>query len=112
MVIFARYNNINSYNLIPFKSIIGMLQNGNFYSIIINTFGNLLVFMPLEYFIIKLFKINKPLTNFTISFCIIFIIELFQFVFKVGVLDVDDLILSTIGMMLFYLIYNRFKKLH
>lgn len=58
MVIFARYSSINSYNLIPFKSIIDVINNCNIYSIIINIFGNLLVFMPLEYFIIELFKVN------------------------------------------------------
>ena len=107
MVIFARYNTINSFNLIPFRSIIEILNNGNIYSIIINIFGNILVFMPLEYFIIELFKVNKFLLNFIISFLIILIIEIMQYVFKVGVFDIDDLILCTLGMMLFYIIYKK-----
>lgn len=110
MVVFARYNSIDSYNLIPFKSIIDILKNGPPYSIIINVFGNLLVFMPLEYFLIELFKVNKFLVNFILSFCIILLIELFQYVFKVGVLDIDDLILCTVGMMLFYICYNLLIK--
>ena len=110
MVIFARYNTINSYNLIPFKSIIEIFNNGNIYSIIINIFGNLLIFMPLEYFIIELFKVKKFLLNFIISFIIIFIIEIIQYIFKIGVLDIDDLILCTLGMMLFYIIYNKTKE--
>ena len=109
MVIFARYNTINSFNLIPFKSIIEIFNNGNIYSIIINIFGNLLIFMPLEYFIIELFEINKFLLNFISSFLIILIIEIIQYIFKVGVLDIDDLILCTLGMMLFYIIYNKTK---
>lgn len=110
MVIFARYNTINSFNLIPFKSIIEIFNNSNIYSIIINIFGNLLIFMPLEYFIIELFKINKFLLNFISSFLIILIIEIIQYIFKVGVLDIDDLILCTLGMMLFYIIYSKIKK--
>ena len=110
MVLFARYNSINSYNLIPFKSIIDIFRNGTSYSIIINVFGNLLVFMPLEYFLIELFKVNKFLVNFILSFSIILLIELFQYVFKVGVLDIDDLILCTVGMMLFYICYNLLIK--
>ena len=110
MVIFARYNSINSYNLIPFKSIIDIFRNGTSYSIIINVFGNLLVFMPLEYFLIELFKVNKFLVNFILSFCIILLIELFQYVFKVGVLDIDDLIICTLGTMLFYICYNLLIK--
>ena len=110
MVIFARYNSINSYNLIPFKSIIDVINNGSTYSIIINIFGTLMVFMPLEYFIIELFGIKKFKFNFTLSFIIILFIELFQFVFKIGVLDIDDLIMCTFGMMMFYLIYNKMKR--
>lgn len=110
MVVFARYNSINSYNLIPFKSIIDIFKNGTPYSIIINIFGNLLVFMPLEYFLIKLFKVKKFHINFILSFGIILLIELFQYVFKVGVLDIDDLIICTLGMMLFYVCYNLLIK--
>ena len=110
MVVFARYNSINSYNLIHFKSIIDIFKNGTPYSIIINIFGNLLVFMPLEYFLIKLFKVKKFHINFILSFGIILLIELFQYVFKVGVLDIDDLIICTLGMMLFYVCYNLLIK--
>ena len=110
IVFFARYNVVNNYNLIPFKSISNILKNGNTYSIIINIFGNLFVFMPLEYFLIELFKIRKISLNFIISFLIILLIELFQFVFKVGVLDIDDLILCTLGMMIFYVCYYLKNK--
>lgn len=110
MVVFARYNSIDSYNLIPFKSIVDIFKNGTTYDVIINIFGNLLVFMPLEYFLIELFKVKKFSINFILSFVIILLIELFQYVFKVGVLDIDDLILCTFGMMIFYIIYTRIKK--
>ncbi len=109
MVVFARYNSIDSYNLAPFKSIIDIFKNGTTYEVIINIFGNLLVFMPLEYFLIELFKVKKFSINFILSFGIILLIELFQYVFKIGVLDIDDLILCTFGMMLFYIIYIRIK---
>ena len=109
MVIFARYNIINSYNIIPFKSIIEICSKGNLYTIIINIFGNILIFMPLEYFIIELFKVEKGSLNFLISFFIILTIEIVQFIFKVGVLDIDDLILCTMGMMIFYKLYNKRK---
>ena len=107
MVVFARYNSIDSYNLIPFKSIVDIFKNGTTYEVIINIFGNLLVFMPLEYFLIELFKVKKLHINFILSFGIILLIELFQYVFKVGVLDIDDLILCTLGMMIFYIIYCK-----
>ena len=110
MVVFARYNSIDSYNLIPFKSIVDIFKNGTTYEVIINIFGNLLVFMPLEYFLIELFKVKKFLINCILLFGIILLIVLFQYVFRVGVLDIDDLILCTFGMMMFYIIYTRIKK--
>lgn len=110
MVLFARYTTIQSYNVIPFHSINTILSNGNFYAIIINIFGNLLIFMPLEYFLIELFRINKFLLNFVVVFLIILFIEIFQFIFKVGVLDIDDLFLCTLGSILFYIFYNKFQR--
>ena len=112
MVIFARYSNINSYNLIPFKSIIYILKTGTIYSIIINIFGNLFVFMPLDYFLIELFNVKKFSINFILSFGVILLIELFQYIFKVGVFDIDDLIIRTLGMMVFYIIYNKIKRIY
>ena len=111
MVIFARYKSIDSYNLIPFRSIIDIFKNGTVYLIIINIFGNLLVFMPLEYFLIELFNVKKFSINLVLSFSITLLIEIFQYVFKIGVFDIDDLILCTFGMMIFYVIYLRFKKI-
>ena len=58
----------------------------------------------------KLFKIDKMLINFCLSFGIILIIEILQFIFKVGVFDVDDLILCTLGMMTYYVLYRKLKK--
>ena len=107
MVFFARFSNINSYNLIPFNTIINTINNSSIYFIIINIWGNLLIFIPLEYFIIELFKVKKLLSNLLISTGAIFLIEIFQYIFKVGVFDIDDIILSISGMMLFY-IYNKF----
>ena len=110
MVIFARYNSINSYNLIPFKSIGNIIINGNLYSIVINILGNFLIFMPLEYFIIELFKIEKFWLNLITSILILFIIEILQFIFKVGVFDIDDIMLCSLGMVTFYYFYNYFKR--
>lgn len=110
VVIFARYNFVYGYNIVPFRSIFEIFQFGSFYSIVINIFGNLLVFMPLEYFMIELFNVNKFSKNLFISFITIFLIEIFQFIFRVGVFDVDDLILCVTGMMLFYIKYSKIKK--
>lgn len=110
MVVFARYDSVYGYNFIPFKSIYEALKSDNLYFMIINILGNLLVFMPLEYFIINLFKVKKFSLNFMLSFVLILIIEILQFVFKVGVFDIDDILLSVLGMMIFFVIYNKFEN--
>ncbi len=107
MNIFARYNSSYNYNLIPFKSISDLIINGSIYNIIINLFGNLIIFMPLEYFIIELFNKKHFLINLIVSSLIIIIKEIMQFIFKVGIFDIDDIILCVIGMMMFYFIYIK-----
>ena len=107
MTFFARFNNINNYNFVPFVSILKIINNKNIYAIIINIFGNLIIFMPLEYFLIELFCLKKSSINISISFIIILAIETVQYVFKIGVFDVDDIILSIFGMVTFYIIYIK-----
>lgn len=110
MVIFARYDMVYGYNFVLFKSILEVLKNGNLYFMVINILGNLVVFMPLEYFIINLFQVKKFSLNLILAVLIILIIEILQFGFKIGVFDIDDIILRVFGMMMFYVIYNRFFK--
>ena len=110
MAIFARYNSIDSYNLVPFKTILGIFKTNSIYSIIINIFGNLLVFVPLEYFLIELFKVKKFYVNFILSFGIILLVEIIQYIFKVGVFDIDDLILNSLGFLIGYSLYILVKK--
>ena len=110
MGMFARYHNIDSYNLIPFKTIIDTFKNGSRYSISIVVFGNLLVFVPLEYFIIELLKVKKFSINLLLTFGISFFVDFVQYIFKIGVFDIDDIFLRTLGMMSFYIIYIRIKK--
>lgn len=111
MAVFARNVEVKSYNLIPFKTIIDILRKGTTYDLTINLLGNFLVFMPIEYFLIELFNLTKPVKNFIISFLIILVCELVQYIFCLGVFDIDDLILCTLGMIVFYFIYNKIKNI-
>ncbi len=110
MTIFTRYTNIHSYNLIPFKTIYDIVTSNNLYFILINIVGNLLVFMPIEYFMIELFNVSNFKKNLLINFLIVFICEIIQYIFKIGVFDVDDIILCFSGMMLFYFLYTKYKN--
>lgn len=110
VVLFARYVNVSSYNLIPFASIIEILRQGNLYQIVINLFGNFFVFMPLEFFLFYLFGMQKCFFHFLLSFFILLSIEVAQFVFRLGVFDVDDIFLSLLGMVCLYFVFVKRKK--
>ncbi len=71
-------------------------------------FGNFFVYMPINYFLIELFSLKNLKKNILISFIIILLSESIQFIFKLGVFDIDDIIVCTSGMIIFYLIYNKF----
>jgi glycopeptide antibiotics resistance protein len=86
-----------------------VLLSGNVYAIVINIFGNFFIFMPLQFFLIELFEIRKIKQNFLVCFTITFVIEIVQYIFKVGMLDVDDILLCVAGMMSFYYFYGKYR---
>lgn len=97
-----RTQTVTDYNIVPFRTIGTVLLSGNVYAIVINIFGNFFIFMPLQFFLIELFEIRKIKQNFLVCFTITFVIEIVQYIFKVGMLDVDDILLCVAGMMSFY----------
>ena len=78
---------------------------------VINLFGNVLLFIPLGFFLpliwYQLRKLRKVLlyTGLIISF-----VELIQLVTLVGSCDIDDLILNLVGAALGYGIYKTINK--
>lgn len=110
MAIFARRGKVDAYNIIPFRSILKILSSGSFESIAINIVGNFLVFIPIEYFLIELMNVKDWKQNVVISFLLVLFLEMIQYIFKIGVLDVDDILLCLSGMMGFYLIDRHLNK--
>ena len=107
------------YNLVPFYSIHQYFTasgSSGAISFIINILGNLIVFMPVGIFVSyfskntvgakRLFLVT--MIGLAFSFCV----ESIQFIFSVGVFDVDDLILNTIGAVLGFLIYMTYQSMH
>lgn len=109
MAFLSRTNVVTTYNLIPFKSIIDIFNNSSLYWIIINILGNICVFIPLNYFLIELCNIKKKRLLFIYSLLIVLVFELIQLTFKLGVFDIDDIILCTFGMNIFSSIYLKIK---
>ena len=112
---YRSYESIRRYNLYPFKTITEFLLNNGKYTfevIFINLIGNIITFIPLGFFISLLFKKSCKLLN-TSLLCIFIIIciEIGQFILNVGVLDIDDIILNTLGCILGITIYKLISKL-
>ena len=92
------------YNLSLFKELTRFItyrKQIGFERFIINIFGNLLAFTPFGVLLPIVSPDNRKLikvTLLTLQFS--FTIELLQLIFKVGIFDVDDLFMNTLGGML------------
>ena len=108
---------VDEYNIIPFRTIANYIRNLNVSNIIpfaVNIIGNIAVFIPfgiIMQIIVPGQKRNK--TIFVISFGALLLslsIELIQYIMSVGVLDVDDLILNTLGALIGYVAYTIVRR--
>jgi glycopeptide antibiotics resistance protein len=111
---YRSYSGARRYNLYPFKTVMEFISNDAKYNlqvIFINLIANIIAFIPLGFFISLLFRKSRKLIN-TALFCVFIIIciEIGQFILKVGVLDIDDIILNTAGCVLGFMIYKVVKK--
>ena len=96
----------NRTNFVPFKSIIEPFKDGYSFSyIIVNIFGNIAALAPMGFFLPMLFPFSRKLLTFTILVTLVVVfIEFTQFLFTVGSVDIDDLILNVAGAFIFFLI--------
>ena len=98
----------NNFNVIPFNTIRNYLNNSGVYFdiklVCINILGNLICFMPFAFFLKYLFKRENKFINFLLTILLIVIsFELIQLLTLSGSFDIDDIILNTLGSILFYL---------
>lgn len=102
----------SSFNLVPFKTIIGYTKNIFLISlptkvVFANLFGNIVCLMPLALFLPLLLKKFSKTSNFLIITLIIsIIVELLQFLTLSGSCDIDDIILNVIGALIMYKLLN------
>ena len=97
------------YNLVPFREISRMpllLKYLGFWPAFINVFGNVIVFIPLGFFLPFLVrKLRKWYATALLCFELTFLVEIIQLITKVGVFDVDDMILNLLGGIIGYVIF-------
>lgn len=82
-----------------------------FYHCVINLGGNIFLFIPIGYFLPRLWPALRNFLAFLLTCTLaIILVELLQLVTLLGSLDIDDLILNLLGMTLGYLFFIIFKK--
>lgn len=110
---YRSYSGTRRYNVYPFKTIIDYLMNSEqfgFHLIFINLVANIVTFMPLGFFVALLFKrFNNIIIMAQFSILTILSIELIQFIFNVGVFDIDDIILNSLGCIIGFGFYKAIK---
>lgn len=106
-----------AYNLEPFHTISNYLKHREaitFKSFLVNMIGNIVAFLPFGTILPMVFKASTTKYYFHIvvfwTFILSLSIETLQILFKVGVFDVDDLILNTLGGFVGYLVYLMIRS--
>ena len=80
-----------------------------------NLLGNVLVFLPLGFFMPTASKSRSFIDTTFYSLALSLVVEISQLFMKVGCFDVDDLLLNTLGGMLGYIIFlicNAIRRRH
>ncbi|WFR56212.1 VanZ family protein [Anaerocolumna sp. AGMB13025] len=89
------------YNLVLFKEVrryILYRKEIGLESFIVNIFGNVLAFAPFGFVLPIISPGNRKLINVALlSFEFSLTVELIQLIFKVGIFDVDDIFMNTLG---------------
>jgi glycopeptide antibiotics resistance protein len=105
---------LQSGNFIPFKTIFINIQSLSIWPDLSNLVGNIAVFIPFGMFLVLLSK-NKGMSfkgvltrSFSLSLCF----ECLQVISSLGIFDVDDLILNTIGGLLGYCAFKLYEKFY
>ena len=102
------------YNLIPFKTLTDFLVNRSTQSLevlVYNLMGNIIVFMPLGFLIcLTFYKRNTLVKTAGYSCLIILAAETLQLVTRLGVFDLDDVILNLIGCCMGYWAYGLLTR--
>lgn len=96
-------------NFIPFKTIVFYL-NGDRVNLDVsvnNLVGNLILLLPLGLLLPFMFKRCQKLSSVVaIAFITSLLIEVIQFVLQIGMADIDDVILNSLGAILGYIFYK------
>lgn len=103
------------YNLTPLKTIGGYIEFSKSLAesvLLINLAGNIVAFMPLGFLLpLAFYRTNRWTAIVRITLFTSITAEICQFIFNVGSLDIDDVLLNTLGGVMGYLVYRYFSFL-
>lgn len=107
------------YNLVLFEEIkrfITYRDTLGFESVFVNIIGNVFAFSPFGFVLPIISPRNRKFLNVTLlSFELSLSVELMQLLLKVGIFDVDDIFMNTVGGMVGYICfavcYGLYKKI-
>src|SRR5436305_309784 len=99
-------------NFIPFYRIYYYASGQEPYLVgALNIFGNILLFVPMGFFLPLFFKrVDTAARLRAIVALISLLVEVAQLLTKTGEFDVDDVILNTVGGLFGYLVFAKFKN--
>lgn len=102
-------------NLIPFKSILPyLLGEKGFLIAFLNLAGNIVALVPLGFIVPYLFRNTNWKKVLVLAVVSGFIIEFAQFLLKIGIFDIDDVLLNGLGVIIgfrTYTVYLGFSKI-
>ncbi len=102
---------LRSLSLVPLDSIRLYMNGRNFASplAVLNVIGNILIFIPLGTFLMVYSK-EKSVVYITVTTLLTSVaVEIIQYIFALGVTDIDDIILNTIGGLTGVFLYQILK---
>ena len=103
------------YNLTPFKEIRRFIVYSGYLgvsSVCTNLLGNVAAFVPFGIFLPILTNNRLKFYQVTVyTFSLTLMIEMIQLISRVGIFDVDDMILNTLGGIIGYLMFFVWKSI-
>jgi glycopeptide antibiotics resistance protein len=98
-------------NWIPFKTLLAYFMGNKGLLIAgLNLAGNLLILAPLGFLIPTGFPEIRWRTICILAFCASLSIELIQHIFQIGIFDVDDVLLNSLGFILGFYLSTRVSR--
>ncbi len=103
---------VGESNIIPFRTILSYLNGGHGWLIAtLNLAGNIVLLVPIGFLVPFVYTAMTGKKSFFLAIATGFAIEGTQVLLRVGIFDIDDVILNALGVMVGYWIFILFFKL-